>query len=170
MKKIFFLVFFFFNFENLYAQNNFAYININHILNNSIVGKSITEHINKIKEIKLKEFESTEKKLTEKEQNILKKKNIIDSEEFNKEVVMLKNEIKEYNETKKKFIRELDEKKIVYTKEILKVLNTIIAKYVEENTIQMVFSKKDIVIAKKDLDITYPVMDLLNNKLTKIDF
>ena len=154
----------------MYAENNFAYININHILNNSVVGKSITEHINKIKERKLKDFELTEKKLAEKEQNILKKKNIIDSEEFNKEVVMLKNEIKEYNETKKKFIRELDEKKIVYTKEILKVLNTIIAKYVEENTIQMVFSKKDIVIAKKDLDITNPVMDMLNKKITKIDF
>ena len=170
MKKIFFLLFFFLCFENLYAENNLAYINLNHILNNSIVGKSITEHINKTKEIKFKEFESTEKKLAEKEQNILKKKNIIDSEEFNKEVVMLKNEIKEYNETKKKFIRELDEKKIEYTKEILNVLNTIISKYVEENSIQMVFSKKDIVIAKKDLDITYPVMDLLNNKLTKIDF
>ena len=61
-------------------------------------------------------------------------------------------------------------KKIEYKKEILKVLNTIISKYVEENSIQMVFSKKDIVIAKKDLDITNPVMDLLNNKLTKIDF
>ena len=170
MKKIFFLLFFFFNFESLYAENNFAYININHILNNSIVGKSITEHINKIKEIKLKEFESTEKKLAEKEQNILKKKNIIDNEEFSKEVDMLKKEINEYNITKKKFIRELDEKKIEYTKEILNVLNTIISKYVEENSIQMVFSKKDIVIAKKDLDITNPVMDLLNNKLTKIDF
>ena len=52
----------------------------------------------------------------------------------------------------------------------MNVLNTIISKYVEENSIQMVFSKKDIVIAKKDLDITNPVMDLLNNKLTKIDF
>ena len=170
MKKIFFLLFFFLNFECLYAENNFAYININHILNNSIVGKSITEHINKIKEIKLKDFESTEKKLAEKEQNILKKKNIIDNEEFNKEVDMLKNEINEYNKTKKKFIKEIDEKKIEYTKEILKVLNTIISKYVEENSIQMVFSKKDIVIAKKDLDITNPVMELLNNKLTKIDF
>ena len=83
---------------------------------------------------------------------------------------MLKNEINEYNKTKKKFIRELDEKKIEYTKKILKVLNTIISKYVEENSIQMVFSKKDIVIAKKDLDITNSVMDLLNKKLTKIDF
>ena len=83
---------------------------------------------------------------------------------------MLKKEINEYTKTKKNFIRELDEKKIEYTKEILNVLNTIISKYVEENSIQMVFSKKDIVIAKKDLDITNPVMDLLNNKLTKIDF
>ena len=118
----------------------------------------------------MKDFESIEKKLAEKEQNILNKKNIIDNEEFNKEVNKLKNEINEYNKTKKKFINEIDKKKIKYTKEILKVLNTLISKYVEENSIQMVFSKKDIIIAKKDLDITDPVMELLNNKLTKIDF
>ena len=81
---------------------------------------------------------------------------------------MLKNEIKEYNETKKKFANDIDKKKIEYTKEILKVLNTLISKYVEENSIQMVFSKKDIIIAKKDLDITDDIIILLNQKIKKI--
>ncbi len=170
MKKIIFLLFFFLNFEFCYANNNFAYININYILNNSIVGKSINQHLKNIREKKIKEFESIEINLSEKEKNILKKKNIIDKDEFNKEVNVLKNEINDYRKNKKMFNTELDKKKIEYSKKILKTLNSIISKYVEENSIEIVFSKKDVIIAKKDLDITDPIMKLLDNQLVEIDF
>ena len=170
MRKILILLIFFFNIEFSYAENNIAYININHILNNSIVGQSITKHINSIKEEKLKEFETIKNQLSKKEQNIIKKKNIIDENEFNIEVENLKNEINEYKKSKKKFDNKIDKKKIKYTKEILKTLNIILSKYVEQNSIQIVFSKKDIVIAKKDLDITDPIMNLLNNQLVEIEF
>ncbi len=52
----------------------------------------------------------------------------------------------------------------------MNTLNPIISKYVEENSITIVFPKKSIVIAKKNLDITTLIMDLLNNQLKKIDF
>ena len=101
---------------------------------------------------------------------MVKQKNIIDENKFNMEVNNLKNEINEYKKSKKQFDNEIDKKKIKYTKEILQTLNIIISRYVEENSIQIVFSKKDIVIAKKDLDITDPIMNLLNNQLVKIEF
>ena len=170
MKKIFILLFFFLTFETSFAESKIAYININHILNNSIVGKSISDHLNNIKEKKIKEFQSTEKQLAKKEENIIKKKNIISEDEFIKEVDILKKEITAYKNEKKQFNSKIDEKKIEYTKIVLKTLNPIISKYVEENSIQIVFSKKDIIIAKKDLDITNPVMDLLNSQLVNIEF
>ena len=170
MKKIFLLLFFFLNFEICYAETKIAYININHILNNSIVGKSISNHLNSIKEKKLIEFQEIEKQLSEKEKNILNKKNIIDEKEFNDEVNILKKEIIEYKNKKKQFNSNIDEQKIKYTKEVLKTLNSIISNHVEENSIEIVFSKKDIIIARKNLDITKPIMDLLNKKLTKIKF
>ncbi len=170
MKKILIFLFFFLNFGISEAKNNIAYLDINLIINNSIVGQSITQYLNNLKEKKLKEFEIVENKLSKKEENISKKKNILDKEEFNKEVDILKNEILEYKKNKKNFINEIDNKKIKYTKEVLKTLNIIISKYVEENSIQLVFSKKNIIIGKKDLDITKPIMELLNNQLIKIDF
>jgi len=57
-----------------------------------------------------------------------------------------------------------------YTKMVLNTLNPIISNYVEENSISIVFPKKNIIIAKKNLDITNPVMELLNNQLNEIDF
>jgi len=52
----------------------------------------------------------------------------------------------------------------------LNSLNPIISNYVEENSISVVFPKKNIIIAKKNLDITNIIMDLLNNELKKIEF
>ena len=156
--------------ENSHAGNKIAYIDVNLILNNSIVGQSITEHIKNIKEKKLQDFNKIEKILAEKETNLINKKNIIDKDQFNNEIEILKKEIVEYKNEKNKFSKEIDQKKIKYTKKVLNILNPIISNYVEDNSIEIVLSKKNIVIAKKDLDITSPVMDLLNKQLVKIDF
>ena len=170
MKKIILILIIFYNFENSYAENIIAYININHILNNSIVGQSISKHIQKIKEKKINEFMLIEKQLSDKEKNIIKKKNLVDKSEFEKQVNILKEEVNKYRNQKKNFNKEIDKKKMKYTKMVLNTLNPIISNYVEENSISIVFPKKNIIIAKKNLDITNPVMELLNNQLNEIDF
>ena len=171
MKKIFFLFLaFFLSVENSHAGNKIAYIDVNLILNNSIVGQSITEHLKNIKEKKLIDFNKIENILAEKETNLINKKNIIDKDQFNNEIEILKKEIVEYKNEKNKFSKEIDQKKIKYTKKVLNILNPIISNYVEDNSIEIVLSKQNIVIAKKDLDITSPVMDLLNKQIVKIDF
>ena len=170
MKKIFILLIFILNFEISHAKNKIAYINIDHILNNSIAGNSISNYIQEIEEKKINEFKLIEKQLSDKEKHIIKKKNIVDKIEFEKQVNILKEEIVNYGNQKKKFNEEIDKKKMKYTKIVLNTLNPIISNYVEENSITIVFPKKNIIIAKKNLDITKPVMDLLNNQLSKIDF
>ena len=170
MKKIFLLLLLLFNFDISFAENKLAYININHIINNSIVGQSISEHIQNIKQKQIDEFKIVEKKLATKEQDLFKKKNIIEKDEFEKQADILKKEILNYGKEKKKFNDEIEKKKIKYTKKILDALNPIVSSYVEKNEILIVFSKTNIVIAKKNLDITIPVMNLLNDQLSKIDF
>ena len=171
MKKFLFLfLFLFLNIEKSNAENKIAYINVNHILNNSIVGQSISKHLQNIKEERLQDFNKVEKTIAKKETNLINKKNIINEDEFNNEIEILRKEIVDYKNEKNKFNKKIDQKKIKYTKIVLSKLNPIISKYVEDNSIDIVLSKKNIIIAKKDLDITSPVMDLLNNQLTKIDF
>ena len=170
MKKFIIFLFFFSSFEISYADNKIAYIDINNILNNSIVGKSISLHINNIKEKKNDEFSLLENQLLKKEEDIIKKKNIIEKNEFEKKVDLLKKEIDDYTNQRKIFDKEIEEKKIKYTKIVLNSLNKIIAKYVEENSISLVFPKKNIIIAKKNLDITSIIMELLNNELKQINF
>ena len=170
MKKIILLIIIIFSYQNSYAENKIAYIDIDFILNNSIVGQSISDHIKKIKEKKNSEFKTIEKQLSDKENDIVKQKNIIEKNEFEKKIKNLKNEIKDYRKKKLLANEEINKKKIHYTKQVLKVLDPIISKYVEDNSINIVFPKKNIIIAKKNLDITNTIMDLLNKKLVNLDF
>ena len=170
MKKILFILIIFLNFNYSTADNKIAYIDIDYILNNSIVGMSITKHVQKIKEKKNSELESIEKQLSDKENDIVKQKNIIEKSEYEKKIQKLKKEIGEYRKKKISSSNELNQKKIKYTKKVLKVLDPIISKYVEDNSINIVFPKKNIIIAKKNLDITDSIMNLLNNQIIKVDF
>ena len=119
---------------------------------------------------KIAEFDQLEKKLKNKDKEIIAKKNILNEDELQNEINSLKKDITKYRNDKKNFIDELNKKKLGYTKIVLNKLNSIISKYVDENSISIVFPKKSLVVAKKDLDITSEVMDLLNQSLTKIDF
>ena len=170
MKKILFLFIIFFNIEHSTADNKIAYIDIDYILNNSIVGESITKHIRKIREKNNIELKSIEKQLSDKENDLVKQKNIIEKSEFEIKIETLKKEISEYRKKKLSSNKELNEKKIKYTKQVLNVLDPIISKYVEDNSINIVFPKKNIIIAKKNLDITNLIMDILNKQLVNIDF
>ena len=111
MRKIV-LIIIFFNFEYASAATKIAYIDINNILNNSIVGRAITKHIKKIKEEKNKEFLITENQLLDKEKDILKKKNLLEKNDLDQQVSLLKNEVNEYNILKKNFNKDVDEKKL----------------------------------------------------------
>ena len=156
--------------SNANADLKIVYIDINEILTNSKVGKSITEYMTSLEKNKIAEFDQLEKKLKNKDKEIIAKKNILNDEELQNEINSLKKDITKYKNDKKNFIDELNKKKLGYTKIVLNKLNSIISKYVDENSISIVFPKKSLVVAKKDLDITSEVMDLLNQSLTKIDF
>ena len=82
----------------------------------------------------------------------------------------LRKKVDTYNKEKKNFFDELNKKKVNYTKIILKELNVIISEYVKKNDISIVLSKKNIVVAKKNLDITNDILLLIDEKMKKIDF
>lgn len=169
MKK-FFIFIFFWNINLSYANENIFYIDINYILENSIVGKSINTQIKKIQNKENENFKIEEKKLIEKEKKLISQRNILDEKQFKIELDKHKKNLSNYRNQKKDFIDNLNKKKTDYLKIVLNSLNPIISKYVEENEISLVLQKKNIIVAKKELDITIKILELLDNKLKKIEF
>ena len=169
MKKIFILIIIF----NLFSSNlraEIAYIDISFILNNSNVGKSLNIHINKIKNVNSTKYKDIEDDLIKKEKTLIAQQNIINKDEFENKLKLLAEQIKKYRLDKKKSEDKLNKIKIDNTKKILSVLNPIITKYVETNSISIVIPKKNIIVGKKKLDITNQIIKLLNDDIDRLNF
>ena len=170
MRNIFYIFLIFINFSFANAEQKIAYIDIDYIIKNSVVGKQISEHISNLKNSKIKEFKVIEKKFKDKEKKLIAKKNIISDDKFKSEINSLNKELKTYNDQRMKFSKNLEQKKINLTKQLLKTLNPIISEFVNQNQISLVLSKSNIIVGKKNLDITSSIIENLNNKLKTINF
>ena len=168
----FFFIFFFLilKFNVLYAEEKIAFIDLNYILNNSISGKSINNFINDIKKKKNENFIKIENKIKDDENDLISKKNIMEKSIYDTKVDQIKLRVKNYNIDRQKFNKKLQEKKVKYTNKLLENLNPIISKYVDQNSITIVLPKNMIIIGKKNLDITNPVLQMLNKSIQKINF
>ncbi len=156
------------NFAN--AAEKIAFIDLNYIMNNSISGKSINIFINNLKKKKNDEFKIIENKIKKDENELLAKKNIIEKNIYNNKVEDIKARINNYRNDRQNFNKSLDENKIKYTNKLLEKLNPIISGYVETNSITIVLPKKMIIIGKKNLDITLPILKILDETIQKITF
>ena len=167
------------NFNQLYLVNifllffstsSFADIKTGYIDLDLILAKSIPSKIlfSKLKINEEKELQNLKKKeidLKNEEKNILSKKNIVSEEEYNKSVSSFKNKINNYNNEKKIVIENL---KQIRNKEIIRffnLINPIIEKTMEKDSIEILFEKKNIYIAKSSYDITQIVIENINNEI-----
>ena len=169
MKKIFYNILFFFFITISQSFSEIVYIDINKILNESTAGKKalgeLEENINERNEF----FSSTEKKLINEEKKIMTQKNILSEEDFNKKLLDLSNKVKNYNLNKNKKIKELNDKKINYRNKFIELLNPIIAKYASDNNIDIVIRKEHMIIGKTELDISEPILSIVNKEIKKIN-
>ena len=167
-KKI--LIFILFNVLTFNAKAQIVYIDINYILNSSEVGKNLNNYLVRIKNQNSSKYEKIENDLVNKEKSLIAQQNILEKEEFQKKLKKLTSEVQKYRSDRKVSLEELNKIKINKTKEILSALNPIITKYVDENSISIVIPKKNIVVGRKNLDITNQIIKLLNNNISKLEF
>ena len=83
---------------------------------------------------------------------------------------ILSKEIQKFKADKKTSIQKIKEIKLKNTNTILQILNPIISNYVKENSINLVISKQNIILGKKNLDITEKIVEKLNNEKKQLSF
>ena len=167
-KIIIFLIFL--NFFSIKAKAEIAYIDINLILNKSEVGIFLNNYVESVKKKELSKYNEIENELIKKEKLLVEQKNILDKEEFQKRLKNLTNNVQKYRSDKKLSVDELNKFRMDKIKEILEVLNPIITKYVDANSISIVLPKKNIIVGKKNLDITNQIIKILNKNIKTLNF
>ena len=158
-------IFLFFFSTSSFADIKTGYIDLDLILAKSIPSKILFSKLKINEEKELQNLKKKEIDLKNEEKNILSKKNIVSEEEYNKSVSSFKKKINNYNNEKKIVIENL---KQIRNKEIIRffnLINPIIEKTMEKDSIEILFEKKNIYIAKSSYDITQIVIENINNEI-----
>jgi len=166
------IIFFLLIFKNLItgvAWGQIVYINMEKLFNESMAGISLNKQISEINNLSEKNIKKLETEIKSEDENINSQKNILNEEELKKKIAVLNNKIKEYQNLIKKNKDNLNKKKIEGTNVILNTLKPILSEYSEKNSISMVLQKQNVIIGKKELDITKDIILILNEKIKKID-
>ena len=142
-----------------------AFISMDKVIATSNSGSSILKQLTDLNNKNLTFLKNEEKKLKVKETKLISQKNIISESEFRIKFEELKSEIKDYNQNKKKIIKEFNELKVNNTNRFLKLINPILVKYSNDKEISIILQKKDLVVGKKELDITDEIIKIANEEL-----
>ena len=159
----FFIFLFFINSVN--SEQNIAFINMDKVISTSNAGSSILKQLTDLNNKNSKFLKNEEKKFKEKETKLISQKNILSEIDFKNKVDELKSEIKNYNQNRNKMVKDFNKLKIDNTNNLLKLINPILVKFSNDKEISIILQKKDLVVAKTELDITDEVIKIVNSEV-----
>jgi len=169
IKKFIFLILIFNFFSFCYAEEKVAYIDMDFILSESNASKSLFIQLKNIETTQYEDFKKKEKILKGNENKILSSKNILSNEEYVKKVNIFKKDLTNYQNEKKKIIRNFNIKQNNEIMRFIKLISPLINKYMDKNSISILIEKKNIFIAKSNYDITKNILDIINNEIKEFN-
>ena len=155
-----FVIFFYFSYAN--SNNNIVFLDVQYLIDNSNLGKKYKKEILKLKDQNDSKLKVKEEKIKEKEIEINNQKNILKEEELKKKIIEIEKMIKEFRILNSELSSKITQQRKLYSAEILKMINPILTNYAEQNNINYVLEKKNVLVGMKSLDITIQILKKLN--------
>ena len=158
-----------FNNFSIASEKKIVFIDINQIFIDSNAGKDINSFIKQKKKDLDDQVSISVNEINNKKDKLATQKNVLDTIEYSKKIKELEEEIKIINTSISKKNDELLKLQKNIEAKFSKNLNSIIEEYSIENSIDIIFKKQDILMAKNEMDITKDILNLFNKKIAKID-
>ena len=156
-----------FLFSNSNAEN-IHFIDFKKVLNQSKAGAKAQNILKKKLDDASKKFKKQEADLRKQEQEIISQKKLITNEEFKKKVEALRKKVADLQKQKQDTFNNIGKSRSDAKKQLLKAVNPIMKKYMEENKIKLVLDKGAILLGDKNLEITSQIIEALNKELKSL--
>ena len=164
--KLFLILLFFGAFLNSsYSDEKIAFINVDYIIQNSNIGKKMLTEIDKLDKKNIDNLKKKNKTLKDLELSIKNKKNVVSEEAFNKEVIAFKKKAQEFNKEKNKIVNEFNDFKKKELAEIFKKITPIINNYMNENSVNILFDSKNVLMGSQKSNLTETILKEINKEL-----
>ena len=169
MKKIFLTIALFATLQaNVFADTSY-FIDFDKFLNFSKAGKSAQDNLKKKFNNATKKFKDQEDLIRKEEAKIISQKKIITAEDYQKQVELLRKKVTKFQKEKQASLNSVAKLRNDSKQALLKAVNPIIKKYMEEKNIRLIIDKKIVVLGDTTLDITDQIIDILNKELPSLN-
>ena len=168
-KKFFITNLFILIFLSSYAEEQkIVYLNVDKIMQQSIAGQSIKNQLEKLHKKNLEKFKKNDEILKKKEKKIIAQKNILSQEDFQKEIRGLRTEIINFQKEQVKARDNINKLRVGATNKLIVKLSPILEEYAKKNSISLILQKKNIVMGKKEIEITNEILEIANKEIKNI--
>ena len=162
------VLFFYFN-QYSYAENKILFIDVEFIYLNSIAGKEINKKIQSDTKKINDELLSLQNEIQKDKDKIMSQKNVLSQEELQKKSISLEEKAKKYNKIISTKNNKLSELKKNADVKFYQELTKIVQEYAQNNSVEMIVKKQNIIIGKTSLDATKDVLSLFDKKIKNLD-
>ena len=163
--NIFFLIIFTFSYAE---EQKIVYLNVDKIMQQSIAGKSIKKQLENIYNRNLEKFKKNDEILKNKEKKLIAQKNILSQEDFQKELTSLRTEIINFQKDQARARDNINKLRIGATNKLISKLSPILQEYAKKNSISLILQKKNIIMGKKEIEITDEILKIINKEIKDI--
>ena len=149
-------------------EQKIVYLNVDKIMQQSIAGKSIIKQLENLYNKNLEKFKKNDEILKNKEKKLIAQKNILSQEEFQKELTSLRKEIINFQKEQVKARDNINKLRIGATNKLISQLSPILQEYAKKNSVSLILQKKNIVMGKKEIEITDEILSLTDKQIKDI--
>ena len=169
-KKLLIILFALIYFTSAHTEDfKIVYLNVDRIMQESIAGKSIKKKLENIYNKDLEKFKKNDEILKQKEKKIIAQKNIMSQDDFQNEITNLRSEIIKFQRDQVNARDKINKLRLKATSKLISKLSPILEEYAKENSISLILQKKNIVMGRKEIEITDEILSIANKKIKNID-
>ena len=149
-------------------EQKIVYLNVDKIMQQSIAGKSIIKQLENLYNKNLEKFKKNDEILKNKEKKLIAQKNILSQEDFQKELTSLRKEIINFQKEQVKARDNINKLRIGATNKLISQLSPILQEYAKKNSVSLILQKKNIIMGKKEIEITDEILKIMNKEIKDI--
>jgi Skp family chaperone for outer membrane proteins len=168
MKKIILLILLILFSSSASFANDTYFIDFTKVLNSSKAGAEAQAKLKKKFESETIKFKKEEDEIRKEENDIIAQRKIITQTDYQKKVDILRKKVSVLQKNKQKSFSVIAKSRNDAKLSLLKAVNPIIKKYMEEKKIRIIIDKKIVVLGDVELDITNQIISILNKEAPSI--
>ena len=168
MKKLIFITALFLTYSLSLFADDVHFIDYTKVLNNSKPGAAAQKMLQEKFQTASKKFDKSAENIRQEESEIISQKKVLSAEDYKKKVKSLREKDANLQKNKKDSFNNIAKSRNQKKQALLKAVNPIVKKYMEDNKIRIVIDKKTVVMGDKSLEITDKIISILNKEVPSL--